>query len=149
MRARLAAAALLALAACNKAPTTGHERDGAVRTSPPADADKGAASGDPGALPPPGPVPRFVGRWAANKQACQSAAWQFTTFALRTPAGSSCKFDDVAEVPGGYDIAATCSAEGPPKSDTLHIRFAESAKAMLFDSKTIASKGLVFCGLDV
>jgi hypothetical protein len=55
----------------------------------------------------------------------------------------------VSEVPGGYDVKAMCTAEGPPTADTLQIRFAESAKAMLFNSKVIADTGLVFCGRDV
>jgi len=55
----------------------------------------------------------------------------------------------VTQVPGGYDVKATCTAKGPPATDTLEIRFAESAKAMLFKSKSIAEAGLVFCGRDV
>jgi hypothetical protein len=68
---------------------------------------------------------------------------------LRTPAGSSCSFDQVTPVPGGYDVKAVCTAEGPPAPDTLQIRFAESAKALLFKSKSIADTGLIFCGRDV
>jgi hypothetical protein len=101
-----------------------------------------------GVLPPPGPLPRFVGKWAADQKSCESAPWQFTQSTLRTPAGSSCSFDQVAEVPGGYDVKAMCTAEGPPTADTLQIRFAESAKAMLFNSKVIADTGLIFCGRD-
>ena len=102
-----------------------------------------------GDLPSPGPQPRFIGNWAANEKSCQSAAWKFTATNLLTPAGSSCKFEQVTEVPGGYDVRAICTAEAPPAADTLKIRFAESAKAMLFDSKTIASAGLIYCGRDV
>jgi len=99
-----------------------------------------------GDLPPPGVGPRFVGRWAADERSCQSAAWQFTQSSLRTPAGSSCSFTQVTEVAGGYDIDAVCTAESAPAPDALKIRFAESAKAMLFESKTIADSGLVYCG---
>lgn len=99
-----------------------------------------------GDLPPQGPGPRFVGQWAANQQSCQSNAWQFTETTLRTPAGSVCSFNRVTEVPGGYDIQATCTAEAPPTSDTLRIRFAESADSMLFESESIADTGLVYCG---
>lgn len=154
----LACAAVLA--ACNKTPTGG-EPGGPVGEAPGgpiatgrADTNNSVTGGEAtaveaGALPPPGPMPRFVGKWAADQKSCTSAAWQFTQSRLRTPAGSSCSFDEVTEVPGGYDVKATCTAEGPPTSDTLRIRFAESAKAMLFSSRSIADTGLVFCGRDV
>ena len=48
-------------------------------------------------------------------------------------------------VHGGFDIAARCTAEGPPTDDTLEIRFAESAGAMLFESSVIADAGLIRC----
>ena len=89
---------------------------------------------------------RFVGRWAANIANCSGKAWRFTATSLDTPAGSQCKFRKVSEVPGGYDIAARCTAEGPPTDDTLELRFAESAKALLFESDVIADAGLVRCG---
>jgi hypothetical protein len=147
------------LGACNKGPATG-EPSGPVGAAPSgpistgrADTNNSVTGGEAvavqaGTLPPPGPVPRFVGRWAADQKSCASAAWQFTQTTLRTPSGSSCSFGQVTEVPGGYDVKATCTAEGPPVPDTLQIRFAESAKAMLFSSKSIADTGLVFCGRD-
>ena len=88
---------------------------------------------------------RFVGRWAAKVGNCSNKAWRFTATSLNTPAGSQCKFRKVTEVPGGYDIAARCTAEGPPTDDTLELRFAESAKALLFESDVIADAGLVRC----
>lgn len=88
---------------------------------------------------------RFVGRWAANVGNCSGKAWRFTATSLNTPAGSQCTFRKVTEVPGGYDIAARCTAEGPPTDDTLELRFAESAKALLFESDVIADAGLVRC----
>lgn len=88
---------------------------------------------------------RFVGRWAAKAGSCSTQAWEFTTSALNTPAGSQCRFRKVTEVPGGYDIAARCTAEGPPADDTLKLRFAESARALLFESNTVADAGLVRC----
>jgi hypothetical protein len=36
-------------------------------------------------------------------------------------------------------------AEGPARDDMLRLRFAESARALLFDSRTIADAGLVRC----
>lgn len=98
-------------------------------------------------LPPPlapGP-PRFAGRWAAEEALCARSAWRFTAADLRTPAGAVCRFLSVAEVPGGYSIAARCTAEGPEQADRLEIRFAESANAMLFDSESVAAAGLVRC----
>ncbi len=149
MRLALLALPMLVLAACDNAPA-GHEPNGPIRT------DDGSAtapgqvnSAEAGELPSEETGPRFVGRWAADEKSCQSNAWQFTSSTLHTPAGSQCSFNRISEVPGGYDIEATCSAEAPPTSDTLKIRFAESAKAMLFKSKTIADSGLVFCGRDV
>ena len=88
---------------------------------------------------------RFVGQWATNVRNCSSQAWTFTTTSLQTPAGSQCTFRKVTEVPGGYDVAARCTAESPPTNDTLKLRFAESAKALLFHSRTIADAGLVRC----
>lgn len=96
-------------------------------------------------LPPPGDL-RFVGLWATDAANCQSTAWRFSPGALRTPAGSACTFDDRRKAPGGFDISATCTAEGPPTKDTLKLRFAESAQAMLFESGTIADAGLIYCG---
>lgn len=88
---------------------------------------------------------RFVGRWATELRNCRSLAWRFSATSLRTPAGSVCSFSKVTEVPGGYDIAARCTAEGPPADDTLRLRFAESAKALLFESNSIADAGLLRC----
>ncbi len=98
--------------------------------------------------PPPVPEPaayRFVGRWASEERHCASRAWVFTAISLKTPAGSVCGFSKITEVPGGYDIAARCTAEGPPTNDVLRLRFAESARALLFESKVIADAGLVRC----
>ena len=98
--------------------------------------------------PPPVAEPaayRFVGRWAAEERMCADKAWVFTETSLETPAGSVCRFSNVRSVPGGFDIAARCTAEGPPTDDMLEIRFAESAKAMLFESRVIADAGLSRC----
>lgn len=89
--------------------------------------------------------PRFVGRWAAEERLCDDSAWSFTANELRTPAGSICTFADVREVPGGYDIAARCTAEGPERDDVIELRFPQSAGGMLFESESIADAGLVQC----
>ena len=88
---------------------------------------------------------RFTGRWATEESNCATRAWVFTASSLKTPAGSVCSFSRVREVPGGYDVAASCTAEGRPEDDTLRLRFAESARALLFESRTIADAGLVRC----
>ncbi len=90
--------------------------------------------------------PRFLGRWAVDTRYCSTKAWRFTATSLRTPAGSVCDFSDVKPVASGYQIAARCTAEGPPTDDVLEIRFAESAQAMMFESNSIADAGLVYCG---
>ena len=147
MRIGVLIVAIAALAACDNAPADREPdaptaNDGITANAP-------ITAQQAGDLPPPSEGLRFVGRWAADERSCTSAAWIFTQSTLRTPAGSSCNFDQVTQVPGGYDIQATCTAEAPPAPDTLKIRFAESAKAMLFESTVIADAGLVFCGRDV
>ncbi len=97
-------------------------------------------------LPPAETAMRFVGSWAAEAGRCADQAWRFTLTSLKTPAGSVCRFSDVKPVPGGYDIAARCTAEGPPQDDVIRLRFAESAQAMMFESDSIADAGLVHCG---
>lgn len=87
---------------------------------------------------------RFIGRWATDERTC-GAPWRFTATSLKTPAGAVCAFTKVTDVPGGYDIAARCTAEGPATDDKLELRFAESARALLFESRTIADAGLVRC----
>ena len=163
MRTLPTIAALVLLAACNKGPATGSpngpidggEPSGPIASGRAAGAQdnsmsegeaKAAAAGE---LPPPGPAPRFIGKWAKDQQSCQSAAWQFTDSTLRTPDGANCSFNRVSPMAGGYDIQATCSGNGVPTADMLQIRFAESAKAMLFSSKSIKDTGLVYCGRDV
>ena len=102
---------------------------------------------DKGKAPePPSDGYRFVGRWATEQRNCGRLAWRFTASSLETPAGSVCRFSKVTEVPGGYDIAAHCTAEGTSRNETLRLRFAESAGALLFESELIADAGLVRCG---
>ncbi|HKR24555.1 MAG TPA: hypothetical protein VJS15_04795 [Allosphingosinicella sp.] len=151
--------AVLALAACRPADEQGAtpadvpQADAAAERDrgPPPDLNASVAldqlEGIDNHLPPPlgaGP-PRFVGRWAAEEALCARAAWRFTERGLHTPAGSACRFERIEEVPGGYSIAARCTAEGPERADRLEIRFAESAQAMLFDSQSVAAAGLVRC----
>jgi hypothetical protein len=64
----------------------------------------------------------------------------------RHAGGIALHLSKVTAVPGGYDIAASCTAEAPAKAETIKLRFAESAQAMLFESDAIADTGLVYCG---
>jgi hypothetical protein len=48
-------------------------------------------------------------------------------------------------VAGGYDIQAQCLAEGNRSDEVIKIRFAESAGAMLVESKTFSPVGLIPC----
>ncbi len=148
MRLALLSLAGLALAACDNIPTG--EPSGPIRSDSEANvvAEESAntATAEAGDLPPPGPGPRFVGNWAADSKSCQSAAWRFTDSLLQTPTGSTCSFNRVTEVDGGYDISATCTAQGPPASDTLRLRFAEGPKSLMIESEVIGDAGLAFCG---
>lgn len=138
--------ALLLLACDRQAGTPAELENAAIsEASPPPDADINASLSDLGADPPRPGAPRFAGRWAAEERLCETTAWRFTEGGLNTPAGSVCRFTDVREVPGGYDIAALCTAEAPERADTLRLRFPESAGGMLFESDSIADAGLVRC----
>ena len=153
MRLSLTIAAALLIAACGKGPPTG-EPNGPLRTddaiaNKAPNASQQVETGQAGELPAAGATPRFVGNWAKDQQSCESAVWKFTDSTLRTPEGENCSFNRVNETAGGYDIQATCSAKDGPQSELLKVRFAESAKAMLLDSKEMKNAGLVFCGRDV
>ena len=130
----------LAAAGCQSEPATDTPREAAGPAAPKADME---ASLNLGADQP--SAPRFVGLWATEENLCESTAWRFSERELRTPAGSVCQFTEVEEVPGGYDIKARCTAEGPEQEDVLEIRFAESAGGMLFESQSIADAGLISC----
>ena len=145
----LAAAALLG---CERAPESkapaAPEPAAEAPAEPLPEADIDASLDALGADPPrPGAEPpRFAGRWAAEEAMCGEAAWTFTATGLETPAGSACRFVDVRAVPGGYDVAARCTAEGPERDDAIRLRFAEPAGGMTFESEAIADAGLVRCG---
>ena len=161
---RVAITAGLALAACSRQPANETTADGmtpaANDVAPPTAPASPAAtatptppstshpdSGEPGKLPPVGgAAPRYVGRWAASEGLCASGAWRFHATHLETAGEVSCRYDRVDTVPGGYDLHATCTAEAPPAADLIKLRFAESAQAMLVESKTFKSTGLIYCG---
>ena len=149
----VALAAAAAVAACDSPAPVGEQSSAPIRTGEPAGNQVNTAAAvqpaEAGDLPEPSDGLRFVGKWAPDQKSCESAAWQVTQTALHTPGGTHCSFNRVSEVPGGYDIQATCTAEAPPTSDTLKLRFAESAKAMLLESETVGDASLLFCGRDV
>ena len=149
MLSRAATSAALLLAGCQPSAEQSNSNmaDGDSTTS----VTGNGASEDPAgneleALPPSNEALRFIGLWAADEASCKDKAWRFTDASLSTPAGSRCTFSRVTPVAGGYDIAARCTAEGPETDDMIELRFAESARAMLFRSDSIADAGLVFCG---
>jgi hypothetical protein len=161
MMKRLAAAAGLALAACSQQqPTNQTAADTMTRAandaappavaqsvSPAATSSPSPSPAAPGTLPPAdSATPRYVGRWAATKKLCASGAWRFYATHLETAGEVSCTYRRVDAVPGGYDLHATCTAQAPPQPDVITLRFAESAQAMLVDSKVLPSIGLIYCG---
>ncbi len=91
-------------------------------------------------------TPRYVGRWAASDKLCKDGVWTFAEMDLSTAGEVHCDFSDVRDAPGGYDIDAICTAEGMRNNDTIKLRFAESAGAMLVESKTFRPIGLIRCG---
>ena len=112
-----------------------------------ASADETAAAA-PGMLPPADAEYRYVGRWAATQQLCATGAWRFQPKRLETAGEVSCTFDEVDKAAGGYDIAASCLAEGNRSTDTIELRFAESAQAMLVQSRMWNGVGLIYCGAE-
>lgn len=151
MKPAWALATTLLLLACRERPAADAPAEASEPVTeagePLPDADLNASLGELGADPErPGEAPRFVGRWAAAERLCATAAWRFAADGLETPAGSACRFEQVREVPGGYDIAARCTAEGPERADTIRLRFPESAGGMTFEADAIADSGLVRCG---
>jgi hypothetical protein len=89
---------------------------------------------------------RFAGRWAASAGNCAGRAWQLTATSITAPGGKACSFSKVTQAPGGYDIAASCTAGGPAKDERIRLRYAESARALLVESRTLGDVGLTRCG---
>jgi hypothetical protein len=114
----------------------------------PAASDQAAAEAPPPVAPAPAPEapPRYVGRWAASADLCQTGAWNFAERRLETAGEVACEFQQVTPNEGGYDIHAVCTAEGPPKPYELKLRFAQSAKALLVEGGPFNDMGLIWCG---
>lgn len=137
--------AVLGLAACGRDEPRPAPAD---RPAAPAPAPAASVPARPGASLPPADAPfRYDGLWAAEVKACADPPWRFEPRRLATQGEVSCDFDQVARTAAGYEIAATCTAEGPPQPYSLTLTFAESAKAMLVEGGPFGRPiGLVWCG---
>jgi hypothetical protein len=121
------------------------------QAEPPPDPEAAAQVGEaqtlPRTLPPPSETaPRFVGMWAASAEGCAEPAWRFEAARVATRGEVSCAFQNVTETQAGYEIAAMCTAEGPPTPHTIQLAFAESARAMMTSGAPWAATSLVYCG---
>jgi hypothetical protein len=146
-----------ALAACSPATESDVLDNGIVQSQAGNEVAPGAAMPpDPAAIEnqqpfnaeaaaPEGAAARYVGRWAANEKLCKDGAWRFEERHLATAGEVSCDFNRVTQVASGYDIQAQCLAEGNRSEELIKIRFAESAGAMLVESKTFSPVGLIPC----
>jgi hypothetical protein len=142
---KLALAALpLLLAACSRSEPTPPAPAPAAALPEAPSPSAGPRPGE--SLPPADAANRYVGLWATDVRGCAAAPWRFEAARLTTKGEVSCRFDQVRKTADGYDIAATCTAEGPPKAYRLKLGFAESAKAMLVDGGPFSPTGLVWCG---
>lgn len=157
---------LVALSACRQAPESNAvaEDDSEARIAaeaPAADINESlaldqlagaenhmAAPEGYGGIPPADRALRFVGRWASAEPLCRSETWRFSPDGLETPGEQTCTFSDIAPVEGGYDVAAQCTVEGRTRDETIRLRFAESARAMLVEGEGFAGTGLIYCGPD-
>ncbi|MBW0149769.1 MAG: hypothetical protein U1A07_14020 [Phenylobacterium sp.] len=74
--------------------------------------------------------PGYVGRWAATPALCADGAWTFRHDGLNTAGEVSCRFDGVAALDDGYEIAATCTAEAPPQSHRLNLSLSPDGRTM-------------------
>lgn len=98
-------------------------------------------------LPPPDAEYRYIGRWAETAAQCRGEAWTLTRDRLTAPDDIACAFGTVEQSPGGYTIDATCTIGGEEEDNTITLRFAESAKAMLVEGATsLPETGLIYCG---
>lgn len=102
------------LAAC------GAEEPAAVETPAPA----------PQAPPPEAATPAYVGRWAATPELCTDGAWTFRQDGLSTAGEVSCRFEGVAALDDGYEIAATCTAQAPPQAHRLNLSLSADGRTM-------------------
>ncbi|MDF7776001.1 hypothetical protein P1X14_12150 [Sphingomonas sp. AOB5] len=130
--------AALALAACSSEPV--NQTADLPETAPP------VATPEPGPSTTPMPEPaRYIGRWAATPQLCAGGVWRFEEMDLSTAGEVSCDFHRVANVPGGYDVAATCFAEGNRSEEAIRLRFPANGGGMTVESKLFQPVSLIRC----
>ena len=143
--------AAVALAACSPSPEGEAPPDAQAASDLVEEAagPAGATSTDePGtALPPADAASRYIGRWAESAEQCRSEAWTLTRNRLTAPDDIACDFTRIEKSPGGYAIDAVCAIDGAEEDDSITLRFAESAKAMLVEgTATLPETGLIYCG---
>lgn len=139
--------ALVALSACNKKAEEPQEpSNGQVASTNLQSGNRTTTTTTP--LPPQETDLRFVGLWAAEPGMCTQAPWRFTERGLETAGHVRCAFDRIHAVPGGYDIAATCTAEAEEQKDDVRLRFSETAQTMTLNTnKALSEIGLIYCGI--
>ncbi len=97
-------------------------------------AEEPAAVETPAVAPPETPtqaaMPAYVGRWAATPELCEGGAWTFQHDGLNTAGEVSCRFDGVAALDDGYEIAATCTAQAPPQAHRLNLSLSADGRTM-------------------
>lgn len=78
---------------------------------------KTVAAPPPTVAPPPAPEPPppYVGLWAAKADLCPSGAWVFDRERVVTAGEVACEFQQVTPTSSGFQVTATCSAEGEAK----------------------------------
>ena len=142
LKLALAPALFAALLACTETPEP--------QPDPEAAAQIGEAEPLPSTLPPPNTAePRFVGLWATSAEGCSEPAWRFRRDGVSTLGEVSCSFDNVTLTDAGYQVAATCHAEGETTAHTMQFSFAESARAMMVsDGPWAGPTSLVYCGAE-
>lgn len=104
--ALIAVLSVLSLAACQRR----------AEGPPPPPPIGGPPPAPPKPLPPPA---SYIGRWAATAELCTTGAWVFETDKVSTAGEVGCQFGTVSPTPTGYQIAASCTAEGPPQPKTF------------------------------
>lgn len=90
-------------------------------------------------------APRYVGQWAADESLCAEGAWVFEAGHVSTAGEVSCDLTSVRDVPGGYDIDATCLAEGETSANPIALRFPDSADGMLVEGGPWQPVSLIRC----
>lgn len=89
-----------------------------------------APAATPQAEAPDAAMPAYVGRWAATQALCSDGAWTFRHDGLSTAGEVSCRFEGVAALDDGYEIAAACTAEGPPQSHRLNLSLGANGQTL-------------------